>query len=92
MKIDIDIQNVIEFIIYILPEDSILKCNLENISPGKWHSKAYYQFVDSTHANTPGSKWIFKENIILEHPKLGTLVLDILEKDQLGGIEFYELL
>ncbi|PWW25390.1 MULTISPECIES: hypothetical protein [unclassified Chryseobacterium] len=92
MKLDIDIQNVIEFIIYSLPEDSILKCNLENISPGKWHSKAYYQFVDSTHANTPGSKWIFKENIILEHPKLGTLVLDILEKDQLGGIEFYELL
>ncbi|MFS4472587.1 hypothetical protein [Chryseobacterium sp. T20] len=92
MNHKIDIQNVIEFIIYNLPEDSILKCNLENISPGKWHSKAYYQFVDSTHANTPGSKWIFKENIILEHPKLGTLVLDILEKDQLGGIEFYELL
>ncbi|UTX49730.1 hypothetical protein [Chryseobacterium sp. MA9] len=92
MKSDIDIQNVIEFIIYNLPEDSVLKCNLENIDPGKWQSKAYYRFVDSTHANKTGSKWIFKENIILEHPKLGTIVLDILEKDQLGGIEFIKLI
>lgn len=92
MKHDIDIQNIIEFIIYNLSEDSILKCNLENVSPGKWQSKAYYQFVDSTHTNKPGSKWIFKENIILEHPELGTIVLDILEKDQLGGIEFIKLI
>lgn len=92
MKRDIDIQNVIEFIIYSLPEDSLVKRNLENINPGKWQSKAYYQFVDSIHANKPGSKWIFKENIILEHPKLGTIVLDILEKDQLGRIEFIELI
>lgn len=92
MKPNIDIKNVIEFIIYNLPEESILKRNLENISSGKWHNKAYYQFVDSHNANTPGSKWIFKENIILEHPKLGTLVLDVLEKDQPGGIEFINLI
>ncbi|MDR4950780.1 hypothetical protein REB14_01125 [Chryseobacterium sp. ES2] len=92
MQRDIDIQNVIEFIIYNLPEDSILKCNLESISSGKWQSKAYYRFVDSTYANKPRSKWIFKENIILEHPTLGTIVLDILEKDQLGGIEFITLI
>lgn len=48
MKRDIDIQNVIEFIIYKLPEDSILKCNLESIISGKWQSKAYYWFVDKT--------------------------------------------
>ncbi len=29
MKLDIDIQNVIEFIIYNLLQDSLLKCNLE---------------------------------------------------------------
>ncbi len=87
-----DIQNVIKFITHGLPENSIIKRNLENSNTGKWHNKAYYQFVDSHHPNTPGSKWIFKENIILEHPKLGTLVLDILEKDQLGGIEFIELI
>lgn len=29
MKSDIDIQNVIEFIIYNLIQDSLLKCNLE---------------------------------------------------------------
>ncbi|WP_167498850.1 hypothetical protein [Chryseobacterium rhizoplanae] len=39
--------------------------------------------VDSTHAKKPGSKWIFKENIFPEHPESGTIVLDILEKDQL---------
>lgn len=92
MNPDIDIQNVIEFIICNLSEESFLKCNLENINSGKWQSKAYYQFIDSTNANKSGSKWIFKENIILEHPKFGILVLDILEKDQPGGIEFIELI
>ncbi|MDW9378944.1 hypothetical protein [Chryseobacterium sp. JV558] len=87
-----DIQNIIKFIIHSLPEDSIVKRNLENINSGKWRSRAYYQFIDSAHPNTPGSKWIFKENIILEHPQSGTIVLDILEKDQPGGIEFYELI
>lgn len=38
-----EIQNVIEFIIYSLSEVSIVKRNLENINPGKWQSKTYYQ-------------------------------------------------
>ncbi|WP_213279677.1 hypothetical protein [Chryseobacterium indologenes] len=79
-----EIQNVIKFIIYSLPEDSIGKCNLENINPGKCQSQAYYQFVNSTHSNRPGSKWVFKENIILEHPKSETIVPDILEKRSTG--------
>ncbi len=35
MNRDIDIQNVIEFIIYDLLQDSLLKCNLEKIKPNK---------------------------------------------------------
>lgn len=35
MNSDIDIQNIIEYIIYNLPEKSIVKRNLENISSEK---------------------------------------------------------
>jgi hypothetical protein len=88
MKKETDIQNSIDFIKLNLSERSVLINNLEKIDTGKWENKAYYRFVASTNANQPGSQWIFKENIILEHPELGTLVLDILEHDKLGGIEF----
>ena len=88
MNRKIDIQEIIDFITFNLPKES----NLNIIKFGKWESKAYYKFVDSTSANKPGSKWQFKENIILEHPKYKTIVLDILQDDQLGGIEFIKFI
>jgi hypothetical protein len=88
MNRNINIKQIIDFIKYKLPEESNLINNLEPIKHGKWERKAYYKFVDSTNANQFGSKWQFKKNIFLEHPKFKTLVLDILENDQLGGIEF----
>ncbi|MBP2615387.1 hypothetical protein H5J24_08240 [Chryseobacterium capnotolerans] len=92
MRRESDIQSSLDFIKLNLSERPFLINNLEKISTGKWESKAYYKFVDSTNANKPGSSWKFKENIILEHPELGTLILDILEHDELGGIEFLERL
>ncbi|MDN3692899.1 hypothetical protein QWZ06_11700 [Chryseobacterium tructae] len=87
-----DIQSSIDFIKLNLPERPVLIHNLDKINTGKWENRTYYRFVDSTDANQRGSQWIFKENIILEHPELGTLVLDILEHDKLGGIEFLKRL
>lgn len=92
MNRDINIKEIIDFIKFNLPKESNLINNLEPIEPGKWESKAYYKFVDSTNTNQPGSKWQFKENIVLEHPKFKTIVLDILENDQLGGIEFIKFI
>ncbi|WP_300687578.1 hypothetical protein [Chryseobacterium sp.] len=91
MNKEIDIKNIIKFLKYNLPDKSLIRSNLDQINPGKWESKTYYKFVDSTSANQLGSELIFKENIIPEHPTLYTIVLDIIGHDQLGGIEFMTL-
>lgn len=49
---------------------------------------AYLYFVDPSNPNQPGAAWQFKENIILEHPIEGDLILDVLEGYRIGGIEF----
>jgi hypothetical protein len=49
----------------------------------------YLYFVDPADANQPGSEWQIADNVRLEHPKEGTLVLDILADRRVGGIEFW---
>ena len=51
-------------------------------------SPAYLHFVDPADPNNPGSEWQFDENILLEHPQEGTLILDILRGQRIGGVEF----
>lgn len=60
----------------------------ENITIGKWESKAYVHFVNPENPNQPNSEWQFKENIILESKIYGTLILDILSENRIGGVEF----
>ncbi|HYW10931.1 MAG TPA: hypothetical protein VE871_03215 [Longimicrobium sp.] len=50
--------------------------------------RAYLRFVDAAAPDEPGSDWQFAENVTLEHPKEGTLVLDVLTGRRVGGIEF----
>lgn len=50
--------------------------------------RAYLYFVDPIAPNEPGSDWQFDKNLTLEHPREGTLVLDILTGRRVGGIEF----
>jgi hypothetical protein len=50
--------------------------------------RAYVYFVDPAAPNEPGSAWQFAENVTIEHPREGTLVLDILADRRVGGIEF----
>ena len=88
MNKNINIEEIIDFIKFNLTYEYKLINNLETIELGEWESRAYYRFVDSKNANQPNSKWKFKNNIVLEHPKFKTIVLDILEDDHLGGIEF----
>ena len=51
-------------------------------------SAAYLRFVDPRNPNQPGSDWQFEENIILEDPNRGDVVLDILKEHRVGGVEF----
>lgn len=50
--------------------------------------RAYVYFVDPADANQPGAEWQLERTLTLEHPKEGTLVLDILTNRRVGGIEF----
>jgi hypothetical protein len=70
------------------PELAWLADALARCTRAAWDGRAYLYFVDSADANQPDAEWQFVESVMLEHPKEGTLVLDILENRRVGGIEF----
>jgi hypothetical protein len=43
--------------------------------------------VNPDNPNKAGSEWQFETNILLEHPSEGTLVLDVLKGQRIGGFE-----
>ena len=61
---------------------------IEKIQTGDWESKAYIHFVKPENPNQLNSEWQFQENLILESKIYGTLILDILTENRIGGIEF----
>ena len=61
---------------------------LKQCSRASIESNAYTRFVSSRNYNKPGSQWQFKENIGLEDDVYGELILDILEGNRIGGVEF----
>ncbi len=65
-----------------LPEAPALADALESCTVARAESRAYLHFVDPQ-----GPDWRFRENVALEHPREGTVVLDVLEDGRVGGIE-----
>ncbi|MCG8573596.1 MAG: hypothetical protein MI810_01825 [Flavobacteriales bacterium] len=61
---------------------------LAQCTKAKTESRAYVYFVNPNHPNEADSEWQFKENIMLEDKKYGTIVLDVLKDDKIGGVEF----
>ena len=49
-------------------------------------SNAYYYFVPCENPNEKNSEWQFDTNIMLECPLNGTIILDILKGQRVGGI------
>lgn len=70
------------------PEYPWLPSALSKCTRSRWRGEAYLSFVDDARPNEPGSAWHFLENIVLEHPSQGELVLDILTEQRVGGVEF----
>jgi hypothetical protein len=70
------------------PERQWLPVALSRCTRLRWRGDAYMAFIDSARPNEPGSEWQFVENIVLEHPSHGELVLDILTEHRVGGVEF----
>jgi hypothetical protein len=71
-----------------VPEETWLPSALRQCTRYSIGSKAYYHFVSPENANKPGAEWQFERSIVLEDPKEGELVLDILKGNRVGGIEF----
>lgn len=55
-------------------------------------SRAYIYFVEPDTPNEPGSCWQFERSLVLEDERCGELVLDILQDNRVGGIEFLKYL
>ena len=47
-----------------------------------------HHFVNPTNPDEPESEWQVQTNFELQHPTEGDLVLDILEGNRVGGVEF----
>ena len=62
--------------------------NLRNCTRASGVGGYVTHFVDPSRPNQAGSQWQFRENIILEHPEHGELVLDILTDNRVGAVEF----
>jgi hypothetical protein len=92
MKESVNIKEIIELVEKQEPERQDIILALRNAVGGHWESRAYYKFVDSKNANKKGAEWQFAENIVLEHDKLGTIILDYLKDKRIGGIEFLRFL
>jgi hypothetical protein len=45
-------------------------------------------FVDNTKPNEPGSEWQFAENVVLESPVDGDVILDVLKDGRIGSLEY----
>jgi hypothetical protein len=72
------------------PEFPWLPEALNNCGQGERESRAYVGYIPQQQPNRPGSPWQFQTNIILTHPTLSRVILDILTGDRLGGIEFVD--
>jgi len=74
------------------PQDRALIDALAACTRARHESDACVHFVSPRRPNRPGSAWQFRENITLEHPEHGELVLDVLKDGRVGGVEFLDRL
>jgi hypothetical protein len=65
---------------------------LSECTNGLKESRAYIYFVNGDNPNQPNSEWQFEENITLEDKINGTIILDILKGNRIGGMEFLKYL
>jgi len=71
-----------------LPEETWLPAALAACTTARQESDAYIHFVNPTNPDEPESEWQVQTNFELQHPTEGDLVLDILEGNRVGGVEF----
>lgn len=75
-----------------IPDKTEIITALSKCVKAKSESKAYIYFVNGDNPNEPNSEWQFQENITLEDKKNGTIILDVLKGNKIGGVEFLKYL
>lgn len=70
------------------PEEAWLPAALAACTMARQESAAYIHFVNKADPDEPSSEWQEQMDITLKHPTEGELVLDILEGNRIGGVEF----
>ena len=75
-----------------LPEETWLPAALAACTMARQESAAYIHFVGKADPEEPSSEWQAQTDFRLKHPTEGELVLDILEGNRVGGVEFLEKL
>ncbi len=75
-----------------IPDKPEIISALSNCVKAKRESRAYIYFVNADNPNQPNSEWQFEENIMLVDKKIGTIVLDVLKGNKIGGIELLKYL
>jgi hypothetical protein len=73
-----------------VPELPWLPAALSNCGPGRWESCAYVRYVSPVNSSQPDSQWHFETNVVIDHSVLGMVVIDILQGNRIGGIEFID--
>ena len=53
-------------------------------------SNTYIYFVDPYQPNKPSAEWQFYQNLHLQHPTSGWLILYVLTENRIGGVEFVD--
>ena len=71
-----------------VPEEPWLPAALAACTMARQDSEAYIHFVHPADSEEPDSEWEAQTDIVLKHPTEGELVLDILEGNRVGGLEF----
>ena len=74
------------------PDKPWLAVALSKCTHFQMESRAYLHFIAPDCPNQPGSAWQFVQNIQLNDPVEGTIILDILTNERIGGAEFLKKL
>lgn len=85
-----DPQMLVEYARAQVAEFPWLPAALSSCRAGQWESRAYVRYVSSVNPNQPSSPWQFETNVVIDHSVLGTVVIDILKGNRIGGIEFVD--
>ena len=71
-----------------LPEEAWLPAALAACTMARQESDAYIHFAKPADSDEPISEWQVQTDLTVKHPTEGELVLDILQGNRVGGVEF----